>query len=77
MRFLPNIQLVQKKGKLIKNTNHTRDRSKSIEALKRHVLNLFQREEKAKQYIEEICHIYGRYRRDQLLLLKKVAEENP
>ncbi|WP_342777680.1 IS21 family transposase [Ureibacillus terrenus] len=65
------------KGKLIKNPNHARDRSKSIEALKQLVLKLFQREEKAKQYIEEICHIYGRYRRDQLLLLKKVAEENP
>ncbi len=64
------------KGKLIKNPNHARDRSKSIDTLKQHVLTLFPSEE-SKHYIEEICHTYGRYRRDQLLLLQKVAEENP
>lgn len=64
------------KGKLIKNPNHARDRSRTIDRLKQHVLTLFPGEEAARQYIEEICRTYGRYRRDQLLILQKVAEEN-
>ena len=64
------------KGKLIKNPNHARDRSRTIDRLKQHVLTLLPGEEAARQYIEEICRTYGRYRRDQLLILQKVAEEN-
>lgn len=64
------------KGKLIKNPNHARDRSRTIDRLKQHVLTLFPSEEATRQYIEEICRTYGRYRRDQLLILQKVAEEN-
>ena len=64
------------KGKLIKNPNHVRDRSRTIDRLKQHVLTLFPGEEASRQYIEEICRTYGRYRRDQLLILQKVAEEN-
>lgn len=40
------------------------------------MLKLFSHEE-SNSFIEEICRIYGRYRRDQLLLLQKVAVENP
>ncbi len=65
------------KGKLIKNPNHKRDRSRTIDTLKQYVLTLFPKTEASRLYIEEICRIYGRYRRDQLLLLQKVAEENP
>lgn len=64
------------KGKLIKNRNHERDRSKSIEILKQHVISLFPNEDESKQFIDEICHTYGRYRRDQLLILQKIAEED-
>ena len=64
------------KGKLIKNRNHTRDRSQSIEVLKKHVLSLFPFEG-ARRFIDKIYYTYGRYRRDQLLLLQKVAKENP
>ena len=31
----------------------------------------------AEQYIQDVCHTYGRYRRDQLLLFQKVATESP
>lgn len=62
------------KGQLIKNQNHSRDRSKTINQLKRSVLALFTHE-KSRDFIEEICRRYGRYRRDQLLLLQKVARE--
>ncbi|RTQ86065.1 IS21 family transposase [Lysinibacillus telephonicus] len=65
------------KGRLIKNPNHARDRSRTIDTLKQHVLTLFPSTEESRQFTEEICHTYGRYRRDQLLLLQKVAEENP
>lgn len=62
------------KGQLIKNRNHSRDRSKTINQLKQNVLKLFTHE-KSSDFIEEICRRYGRYRRDQLLLLQKVAIE--
>lgn len=64
------------KGKLIKNTNHSRDHSLSIQHLKQEVLSLFSHE-KAEAFVEEICQRYGRYRRDQLLRLKQVALEHP
>ena len=64
------------KGKLIKNLNHGRDRSTSLDQLQRNVLTLFPHEG-AEQYIQDVCHTYGRYRRDQLLLFQKVAIESP
>lgn len=64
------------KGKLIKNVNHGRDRSTSLEQLQQDVLTLFPFEGAA-QYIQDVCHTYGRYRRDQLLLFQKVARESP
>ncbi|MGE8033764.1 hypothetical protein [Lysinibacillus sp. NPDC093692] len=64
------------KGKLIKNVNHGRDRSTSLDQLQRNVLILFPYEG-AEQYIQDVCHTYGRYRRDRLLLFKKVATESP
>ena len=64
------------KGKLIKNVNHGRDRSTSLNQLQQHVLTFFPYEGAA-QYIQQVCHTYGRYRRDQLLLFQKVAMENP
>lgn len=64
------------KGKLIKNGNHRRDRSASLDKLQQHVLKLFPYEGAA-QYIQKVCQEYGRYRRDQLLLFQKVAIENP
>ena len=65
------------KGKLIQNRNHLRDRSKQIEALKMQVLTHFKMSEQAISYVEEIFKRYPRYRRDQLLILLKVAEEYP
>lgn len=65
------------KGKLIKNMNHARDRTKSIDYLKQKIIRLFPNGEAAKQYINEICQRYGRYRRDQLLILQSVAEKHP
>lgn len=68
--------ICREKGKLIKNSNHKRDRSHTIEVLKKEVLQLFPYES-ASSYIQQICDKYGRYRRDQLAILKKLAEEEP
>jgi len=65
------------KGKLIQNRNHLRDRSKNIEELKTQVLTHFSVTVQAKEYLKEICVRYPRYRRDQLLILLKIAEEHP
>lgn len=64
------------KGKFIKNTNHSRDHSLSLQHLKQEVLTLISHE-KAEAFIKEIYQRYGRYRRDQLLRLKQVALEHP
>lgn len=66
----------QDKGKLIKNRNHARDRSQAITTLKDKVIAGFNHE-LATAYIEEICIQYPRYRRDQLMILKQLIEEEP
>ncbi|MCM3738573.1 IS21 family transposase [Bacillus cytotoxicus] len=69
-------QISFEKGKLIKNRNHTRDRSKGIEELKRSVISHFKDKEAAHMYVTEICLKYARYRRDQLAILKMVMKED-
>src|SRR5699024_8795374 len=52
-------KICTEKGKLIKNRNHSRDRSKTINQLKQNVLNLLTHN-KSNDFIEEICQRYGR-----------------
>ena len=68
-------QISSEKGKLIKNRNHTRDRSKGIEELKRNVISHFEEKEAICAYLDEICLKYARYRRDQLGILQTVIKE--
>lgn len=68
-------QISSEKGKLIQNRSHTRDRSKGIEELKRTVISHFENQEDALMYVDEICRIYVRYRRDQLMVLQKAIKE--
>ncbi|WP_338655208.1 hypothetical protein V6B14_03565 [Sporosarcina psychrophila] len=70
-------QISSEKGKLIQNRNHTRDRSKGIEELKKTVISYFEEQEDALMYVDEICMKYVRYRRDQLIILQKVIKEEP
>ncbi len=63
------------KGRLIKNRNHSRERSTSLEVMKQELITLLAHD-KAKDYIDKISTDYGRYRRDQFSLIKKVAQEN-
>ncbi|MBO0603620.1 IS21 family transposase [Sporosarcina sp. E16_3] len=61
------------KGKLIKNRNHSRDRSKGIQAYKETVIRQFKNAELATTYIDEVLENYPRYKRDQLGILHKVT----
>lgn len=65
----------KEKGKLIKNRNHSRERSKSLDLLRQELITLLAHE-KATHYIERISEDYGRYRRDQFTLIKKVVQDN-
>ena len=51
----------QEKGKLIKNKNHLRDRSKSIDQLKQKALKLITHNQ-SNDFVEKVCQKYGRYR---------------
>jgi len=70
-------QISTEKGKLIKNRNHTRDRSKGIDEFKKRVISSFEEQEIAAAYVEEICLKYSRYRRDQLTILLTVIKNEP
>lgn len=56
------------KGKLIKNRNHWRDRSKGIQAYKKTVIRQFKNTELVTTYIHNILEEYPRYKRDQLAI---------
>ncbi|WP_424923089.1 IS21 family transposase [Aureibacillus halotolerans] len=68
--------LSREKGKLIKNSNHSHERSKSLNHLKQEVITLLAHN-LAEYYIDKISATYGRYRREQFSLIKKVTQESP
>ncbi len=67
--------LSEEKGRLVKNRNHSRERSTSLELLKQELVTLLAHDNAA-DYIEKISKDYGRYRRDQFALIKKVVQEH-
>lgn len=75
--ILAEHKISNEKGRLIKNRNHSRDRSKGIEEIKQSVISNFEKQEDARAYIDEICEIYTRYRRDQLAILLSVIKNDP
>lgn len=75
--ILAEHKISNEKGRLIKNRNHSRDRSKGIEEIKQSVISSFEKQEDARAYIDEICQIYTRYRRDQLAILLSVIKSDP
>lgn len=58
------------KGELIKNRQHTRDRSKGIQAFKETLIRQFNDQEKAQKLINEVAQRYPRYIRDQLQVIQ-------
>ncbi|MPM79440.1 hypothetical protein SDC9_126473 [bioreactor metagenome] len=74
---LANHPLETSTGKLIKNKNHGRDRSKGIQSYKETVAQQFKDLELASRYIDVLMEKYPRYKRDQLAVLQKAAAEYP
>lgn len=68
--------LSDEKGKLIKDRGHARERSKSLDSLRQEVLSLLGSDQ-AELFLQKIDLEYGRYRRDQYVILKKTIEKNP
>ncbi|MDM8102870.1 IS21 family transposase, partial [Oceanobacillus oncorhynchi] len=62
------------KGKLIQDSQHTRDRSKGITAYIETVSTYFDDKEMASDFLQEIHLRYPRYIRDQLSLILKVSQ---
>ncbi|MGF9798599.1 DDE-type integrase/transposase/recombinase, partial [Brevibacillus agri] len=68
---------LHKKGELIRNNNHGRDRAKGIKEYIDHVAGQFTNVEQAHFYLEEIRKRKPRYIRDQLqAIMKGVTESN-
>jgi len=63
------------KGKLIRNNNHGRDRSKGVQAYIDHVAEQFTDAREARRYLEEIHRQMPRYIRDQLQAIEKSITE--
>lgn len=61
------------KGKLIKNKDHSRDRSKGIIAYMETVKKSFENEDKIETFLSEIHQRYPRYIRDQLQILQRAV----
>lgn len=62
------------KGQLIKNTNHSRDRSKGIHEYMETVKESFDNKEKIHLFLEKIQERYPRYMRDQLQMIQKAVK---
>lgn len=66
------------RGQLVKNKNHTRDRTKNIANLMEEVISMFPDSQAATVFFENIRADKPRYIRDQLSVIKKaVKEHNP
>lgn len=59
--------ICHRKGELIKNRQHTRDRSKGIQAYKETIIRQFMDQEKAFKFVDEVAQRYPRYVRDQVI----------
>ncbi|NTV19233.1 MAG: IS21 family transposase [Bacteroidales bacterium] len=59
------------RGKTVRNTDHTRDKSQSMTVLKENVLQMFSDKIKGRVYIEQVEKEKPRYLRDNLLVMQK------
>jgi transposase len=66
-----------RRGQLVQNTNHRRDRQKGIASYIESVRGQFPDPGLALSYLEEICRLHPRYIRDQLQLIQKSLDQAP
>ena len=67
-------QLCHEKGVLIKNRDHSRDRSRGIEAYIKTVKESFSNQDEINAFLVEIKKRYPRYMRDQLQIIQQVTK---
>ncbi|WP_254777621.1 IS21 family transposase [Paenibacillus naphthalenovorans] len=65
----------QRRGQLIQNTNHRRDRQKGIAAYLESVRRQFLDPDLASSYLKKIHRLHPRYTRDQLQLIQKTLDQ--
>lgn len=71
--ILASHDLCEEKGKLIKNRNHTRDRSKGIQAYTETVQRQFSKQDEIVLFLSHIRENYPRYLRDQLQKIQQAV----
>ena len=67
--------LSKRKGQLIKNSDHTRDKTKGIKAYMDTVKGFFENKEKIEVFLKEIHKRYPRYIRDQLQIVQRTVRD--
>jgi len=75
MKNWHDIRFHRPKGQLVKNKNHTRDRTKNIAVLTEEVVSMFPDGLAVKTFLEGIKTDKPRYIRDQLQLIKETIKE--
>jgi len=65
------------KGRLIKNRNHGRNREKTVQKYRTAMIELFEQEEKAILFIDQVIEKYKRYVREQFMVLEKSIHTYP
>ncbi len=63
-------KISQGKGELVKNRQHSRDRSKGLQAYKETIIRQFKNQENAQKFVNEVAQRYPRYVRDQLQVIQ-------
>jgi hypothetical protein len=67
--------ICKEKGKLIRNTDHKRDKSLKIVQLAEHIANMFEQPSTIKDFLEHIRQAKPRYIRDQLLSVRSIIND--
>ena len=67
--------LSKEKGRFIKQTNHGRNYSESLDAMEKKLLNTLQGLDEARIFIQHVRQLKGRYVRDQFQLIESTVSE--
>jgi len=67
--------ICKEKGKLIRNTDHKRDKSLKITQLSEQIADLFEQHSTIKDFLEKVRHTKPRYIRDQLVAIRSIINE--
>ncbi|TWI56107.1 transposase [Halalkalibacter nanhaiisediminis] len=73
-KLLATHPLSRRKGQLIKNSDHSRDKSKGIQAYMETIKASFDDQKKIQIFLEEVEKRYPRYMRDQLQILSRAVK---